>query len=160
MEVDGDINASDTLNLFSTQESPEPFQDAKAAGPSTLAPDEVAESQEDALSASCYVELPKLSEDDLIDYHPIVGGWEVADREADQAVQVVEIIGEYTFHGTRFLFAVYGDELIRRVRHQVFISRAHGLIRVCLQKEDWEFRTRFPELYEDYGELRFFDCAC
>lgn len=113
MGLDGSTAGEDTLNLFSPQKSPVALQDAP--GPSDRAEDDVQELQRDSLSTTCFVEIPKLKEEDLADFQRIPGGWEAADRDAKEEEWIIEIINEHTFHGTRYLYALYGDDIIRRV---------------------------------------------
>ncbi|KAI5124175.1 hypothetical protein M0805_000981 [Coniferiporia weirii] len=102
---------------------------------------EVSSAPEDA---TFYVELPVLSEKDKEKYQSLEWSTTEEDIEDEDASNIIEIEGEYSFGGKHYLFARHGDNIVRR-------------------KEAWMFRTSYPDLYEDYttrkesGELEPFD---
>ena len=85
------------------------------------------ETQNDTLTAPYYVEVPKLSEETLASYQQIPGGWEAADEQAKDEAQIIEIFGEYSDQGKRYLYAMYGDNILRRV--SVPTQFAYALLR-------------------------------
>ncbi|KAL5533979.1 hypothetical protein ACEPAG_439 [Sanghuangporus baumii] len=89
----------------------------------------------DASGTRIYVEVPKKSATELAKFQPAKDMIRDSDPDAEGTSKIEEIEGEYTLGSKRFLFARYGDGVIRR-------------------KEDWEFRTSHPELYDDYMKRR------
>ena len=119
MEVDSEPPSGDTLNLFTSQSSPAPAPDAPVASASLSVGSPLTELEEDALTATSYVEVPKLSEEALATYQRIPGGWEAADEQAEDEVRIVELVGEYTYQDKRYLYARHGDGILRKVSKHI-----------------------------------------
>ena len=124
MEVDEESSSKDTLNLFSSlPASPARVQVVSAPEPTSPKNDEEHEGKKDGLEATCYVEIPKLNDEVLAKYHPIPGGWEAADKDLSRYINeegaeetlLIEIVSEYTHRGTRYLYGLYADEILRKV---------------------------------------------
>ncbi|KAL5519231.1 hypothetical protein ACEPAH_914 [Sanghuangporus vaninii] len=89
----------------------------------------------DASGTRVYVEVPKKSAVELAKFQPAKDVIRDSGFDVEGSSEIEEIEGEYTLGSKRFLFAHYGDGVIRR-------------------KEDWEFRTSHPEFYDDYMKRR------
>ena len=68
------------------------------------------------------VEIPKLSEAELAKSQPCGSPIDTSESESEDVSKVEEIEGEHQLGNKRFLFARYGDGILRRVRIDVFVE--------------------------------------
>ena len=73
----------------------------------------------DASGTRVYVEIPKLSPDKLAMFQPMEEVIYGTDPDAEGAEKIEEIEGEHTLGSKRFLFARYGDGIVRRVSNAI-----------------------------------------